>query len=171
MRRLLRRIGARTGISLALIILIGATVLVARLVDDGRNTNPYPRSPGVGPSVVDTQGNDSADDEQPTAYPDDAAILDVAAAFAAAWARIDLTPDEWLDGLRPHATDALIQRLANVDPSEVPANTSLGTPTLVARSDSHADVRVTIAPHDALALGLVKGEDGWRVATLDRETG
>lgn len=170
MRRLFRRVGTRTGVSLVLVVVVATTVLVARLIDDRRAVAPY-RGPAPVPTVHDTEGDDSADDEEPTAYPDDARVLSVAQAFAEAWLRPDLTAQEWLEGLRPHATDALIAKLIDVDPSEVPANADLGEPEIQARTESHAEVRIPIAPHDALALGLVGTERGWLVATLDRETG
>ena len=170
MRRLFRRVGTRTGVSLVLVVVVAMTVLMARLIDDRRSVAPH-RAPASVPTVHDTAGDDSADDEEPTAYPDDATVLAMARAFAEAWLRPDLSAQEWLDGLRPHATDALIEKLTDVDPSEVPANATLGQPQIQARTESHAEVRIPIAPHDALVLGLVSTEQGWFVATLDRETG
>ena len=153
-----------------LVVVVALTVLVARLIDDRRATAPY-RVPDVVPTVHDTEGDDSADDEAPSAYTDDATVLAVAQAFAEAWLRPGVTAQEWLDGLRPHATESLIENLDGVDPSEVPANATLGQPTIQTRTESHAEVLVPIAAHDALALGLVGTDEGWRVATLGRETG
>jgi len=170
MRSLLRRIGARTGISLVLVLVVAVTVLVARLIDDRPTSLPV-RPPDFSPGILETEGDDSADDEEPADFPDDAAVLAVASAFAAAWLRSDRTADEWLDGLRPHSTEDLVDRLADVDPSEVPANATLGEPALRARTETHAQVLIPIASHDALVLGLALTDDGWLAVTLDRETG
>ncbi len=170
MRSLLRRIGARTGISLALVLVVAVTVLVARLVDDRPRSLPH-RPPDFSPGILETEGDDSADDEEPTDYPDDEVVLAVASVFATEWLRSDRAAHEWLDGLRPHCTEALIDRLADVDPSEVPANATLGEPTIRARTETHAEVAIPIAPHDALVLGLARTDDGWLAVTLDRETG
>lgn len=169
MRSLLRRIGARNGISLALVLVVAATVLVARLVDDRPTSLPI-RPPDFSPGILDTEGDDSADDEEPVDFPDDAVVLAVASAFATAWLRSDQAAEEWLNGLRPHCTEALIEKLMDVEPSEVPANATLGEPAIRARTETHAEVLIPIAPHDALVLGLAHTDAGWLAVTLDRET-
>jgi hypothetical protein len=177
MRTLLRRIGARTGVSLGLIVVVAMVVIVARLAADGRTPAPVPRISDALPTVPATNGDDGVDgvdgidDDEPDSYPDDPAVLAAAAEFTTAWLRRTLPAQEWLDGLRPLATEDLVERLAGVDPLDVPSGTSLGEPTIRARSDVYADVLVPIAQHDALALGLALDEGRWRVATLDRETG
>ena len=174
MRNIVRRLSPRYGISVGLIIVIAFIVVVARLVGDNRSPTPYPRVSEAPPSL-DALGNDGVDDRgtevDPVDYADNPALLDVARDFVSAWARSDLPAPEWLDGLRTHATDELISRLADVDPSEVPDYAMAGEPTIRSRSEIYADVIVPIASHDALALGLVCTSDGWLVASVDRETG
>ena len=171
MRNLLRRLGARTGISLGLILVVAVVLVVFRLIDDGRLRTPvFPGSSDL-PSVAATAGYDGVVEPGTEPGADEAPVLATATAFTAAWLNRDLPSAAWLEGLRPYATTDLIERLSGVDPSDVPANATAGAPTIRQRSAVYADVLVPIGAHDALALGLV-GEDGsWLVATLDRETG
>lgn len=171
----MRRVGWRYGISLGLVVVVAGIVAVARLVGDNSDVSPLPRFSDTLPSL-DALGDDGVEEnvgptDFSTEFADDASILDKASAFVAAWVRGELSATEWLDGLRPHATDELIRQLANVDPQEVPAYASAGEPLIRSRSASYADVIVPIAAHDALALGLVKSGAGWLVSSIDRETG
>lgn len=172
MRRLLRRIGARTGISIGLIIVIVAVLTVARLIDDGRTT-PSVRPPANGwtPDVAATEGDDGPIADPTPTYTDDEAVLAAATAFTTAWLNRTLPADAWLDGLRPHATEALIDRLTGVDPLDVPAGATAGEPTIRERAEQHAEVVVPIGAGDTLVLGLVLVDGRWLVGTLDRETG
>lgn len=172
MGRFLRRIGARTGISLGLILVIAAVVVVARIIDDQRTNPSLPRIPGVvEPTVAATEGDDGPVVETPGEYLDDEAVLAGATGFTTAWLNRTLPADQWLDGLRPHATEDLIGRLAGVDPLDVPSTAVLGTPSIRERSALYADVVAPVGSGDTLVLGLVKLDDHWLVATLDRETG
>ena len=171
MRGLLRRIGARTGISIGLIIVIVAVVTVARLIDDQRVTGPGRPPTTWAPEVAATEGDDGPIADPAETYTDDEAVLAAATAFTNAWLNRTLPPDAWLEGLRPHATAALIDRLTGVDPLSVPADATAGGPRIRERSAQHADVVVPIGTGDALALGLVLVDDQWLVGTLDRETG
>ena len=57
MRRLLRRVGPRAGVSVGLIVIIAVVVIIARLIDDRDGDSPFPRSPEYGPVVIDTMGD------------------------------------------------------------------------------------------------------------------
>jgi len=171
MRRLLRRIGARTGISLGLILVVAAVVVFARIIDDQRAAPPIRPPVDWTPTVPATEGDDGPVADPTATYADDAAVLVAATEFTTAWLRRTLPADEWLDGLRPRATDALIERLTGVDPLSVPEDATPRTPMIRERSDIHASVVVAIGTGDAVALGLVLDDDQWLVGTLDRETG
>lgn len=171
MRRLLRRIGARTGISIGLIVVIVAVLTVARLIDDQR-VAPPPRPPvDWTPGVAATVGDDGPIAEPAPTFTDSEAVLAAATAFTAAWLNRTLPADAWLDGLRPYATEALIDRLTGVDPLSVPAQATVGQATIRDRSAQYADVVVPIGTGDAVVLGLVLVDGQWLVGTLDRETG
>jgi hypothetical protein len=170
MRDLLRRIGARTGISLGLVLVIGTIVLVFRLL--GGPTTPPLQGPAQPVSTVAaTAGDDGAVASTPTSYPDDVAVLAAATGFTQAWLRRTAPAQQWLNGMRPFATEDLLSRLAGVDPLAVPADASAGTPAIVQRSAVYADIRIPIGTGDALALGLFDQSGHWLVGTLDRETG
>ena len=175
MRELLRRVGWRYGISIGLIVVVAGIVVVARFVGGSAGAMPYPRLSDTLPSL-DALGDDGVEDNNeptdgPTEFGDDSVVLNEASAFVGAWVRSDLPAAEWLAGLRPHATEDLIEQLADVDPQEVPAYATAGEPEIRSRSATYADVIVPIATHDALALGLVNSGAGWLVASVDRETG
>ena len=75
MRGLLRRIGARTGISIGLIIVIVAVVTVARLIDDQRVTGPVRPPTTWAPEVAATEGDDGPIADPAETYTDDEAVL------------------------------------------------------------------------------------------------
>jgi hypothetical protein len=169
MRRVLRRIGARTGISFGLIVVIAAVLVVARLVADGRDPRMFPRPAETTPAVAATEGDDGPVEEEPDSPIDDSAVLDSATAFVAAWLERTRPAEQWLDGLRPHATDGLIDRLTGVDPLSVPASATPGTPRIRSRSAAYVEVLIPLGTGDTLLLGLVSLDDRWLVATLDQE--
>ena len=172
MRRLLRSIGARTGISIGLIIVIVAVLAVARFVDTGRSTPSLrPPSDGWTPEAAADEGDDGPIIDPSPTYTDNDVVLAVATAFTTAWLNRALPPEAWLDGMRPHATPSLIDRLAGVDPLNVPADVTAGVARIRERTEQHAEVVVPIRAGEALALGLVLVEGQWLVGTLDRETG
>ncbi len=170
MRNLLRRVGARTGISVGLILLVTAVVVVFRLADDRRADPPFRPDPVLTRSVAASEGDDGPVAEPPDGdYADDERVLAAANDFTTAWVQRTLPAAEWLDGLRPFATEDLIERLTGVDPLDVPSGAEPGQPTIRNRSGVYADVVVPIGPSDQLALGLVSADGRWLVATLDRE--
>jgi hypothetical protein len=171
MRRLLRRIGARTGISLGLVLVIVAVLVVAQLIDDRRDPPLFPRLPGPTSTVAATEGDDGPVDETPDPLTGDEAALTSAMAFATAWLDRTRSPEQWLAGLRPYATEDLIDRLTGVDPLSVPSNVVLGTPTIRGRSAAYAEVLIPIGTGDTLVLSVVNLDGRWVVATLDQELG
>ena len=98
----------------------------------------------------------------------DAAVRAAAAAFTAAWLRRSVPAAEWLDGLRPLATQRLITNLTGVDPMDVPVVQAVGAPVVLLRSDLYAQVRLPIDA-SAVLLGMVKQGDRWLVDTLDED--
>jgi hypothetical protein len=169
-RELLRRLGPRAGISFGLILVVAAVVIVARLAGGDERPLPYRAGTDATPTVVATVGDDGAVAPTPSAYADDAAAREAASAFTTAWLHRSAPAAEWLDGLRPLATQRLITNLTGVDPMDVPAVQAVGEPVVLLRSDLYAQARV---PIDAAAvlLGMVKQGDRWLVDTLDEDRG
>jgi hypothetical protein len=95
--------------------------------------------------------------------------LSVAARWAAAW--VDhpqgITPQQWVDGLRPFTTDEYLGVLTGVDPANVPATTVVGEPRAVrvAARSVQVDVRTNAL---TLRVLVVATEDGWRVAGYEK---
>jgi hypothetical protein len=170
MRTLLRRIGARTGIALGLVVAIAVVLAWARAASGPARPLPY-RGDQPLPTVAATVGADGVDATAPSTYADNADVITAASAFATAWLKRTLPADQWLNGMRPFATADLINRLAGVDPLDVPESATLGQPAIHQRSNAYADVLVPIGTSDALELGIVMQDGRWVVATLDRETG
>jgi hypothetical protein len=171
MRRLLRRIGARTGIALGLVVAIAVVLTWARVANGPSRPTPPHRGDVTLPSVAATAGADGVDVTASATYSDDSSVLAAATAFATAWLNRTLPANQWLDGMRPYATPELIGRLTGVDPLDVPESATLGQPAIRGRSDLYAEVLVPIETGDALDLGIALRDGHWVVATLDRETG
>ncbi len=169
MRGLLRRLGPRAGISFGLILVVATVVIVARL-SGGERPLPYQAGTDTTPTVAATVGDDGAVAPTSSGHADDAGLRSSAAAFTLAWLDRSVPAAEWLDGLRPLATQRLISSLAGVDPLDVPIVRAVGQPAVLLRSDLYAQVRV---PIDAMAvlLGMVKQGDHWLVDTLDEDRG
>ena len=95
--------------------------------------------------------------------------LSVAARWSAAW--VDhprgITPQQWVDGLRPFTTDEYLGVLTGVDPANVPATTVTGEPRAVRVAARSVQVDV---PTNTLTLRVlvVATEDGWRVAGYEK---
>src|SRR5258706_5815497 len=103
-KRLFRRLGARTGASLGLIVVVVAVVAVARIAGGSRSPSPYHPQTQSAPSVASTAGDDGAVAPTPSSYADDTSVRSAASMFAVAWLRRTLPAGEWLAGIRPFAT-------------------------------------------------------------------
>jgi hypothetical protein len=92
----------------------------------------------------------------------------VAKDFALAWLDRTATPDEWLAGLLPSATPALMAKLQGVDPLGVPANRLTGTPAVVPRGQGYLEVSFPV-DSGTLRLRMVAPEGRWLVDGVDWE--
>jgi hypothetical protein len=168
-RELLRRLGPRAGISFGLILVVATVVIVARLAG-GERPLPSQADADATPTVAATAGDDGAVTPTASPYADDAALRAAANAFTAAWLHRSVPAAEWLDRLRPLATQRLITNLTGVDPMDVPAVKAVGEPVVLLRSDLYAQVRVPIDA-TAVLLGMVKQGGRWLADTLDEDPG
>jgi hypothetical protein len=95
--------------------------------------------------------------------------LSVAARWSAAWANHPpgVTPQQWVDGLRPFTTDEYLGVLSGVDPANVPASKVVGEPRAVRVAARSVQVDV---PTNTVTLRVlvVATEDGWRVAGYEK---
>jgi hypothetical protein len=161
----MRRLGARTGISAGLVFLIALVVLLARLAGNDDTSTPY-SGPGVTPSMATSVGDDAQVAPTPSAYLDNDEVRDAASAFTAAWLQRSLTPVEWHKALVPLSTDQLAASLEGVDPLVVPATRVVGEVTITLRSELYSQVSIPV-DSGVVELGLLKGNSGWRVDSVD----
>ena len=166
MRRLLGRVGARTGISVGLILLVAAVVAIGRLAG---GTAP-PRAPAdaetSSPSVDATIGDDAEVAPSQSSYPDDAAVRSAAEKFINEWLQRSRTAEQWHAALAPLATTNLAQSLEGVDPVVVPATRVVGGPTITLRSEQYAQVTMPVDT-GTVELGLLNQSGDWLVDSLD----
>lgn len=103
--------------------------------------------------------------DDPASPPEDAAKA--AAAFARAWVRRDLPADQWLAGIAPLCTSVFAQRLATVDPGNLPSKEVTGEPKAV-RGPAEREAEYTVATNNGtLTVVLVDLQGRWQVANND----
>ena len=89
-----------------------------------------------------------------------------ATTFVAAWARPDLSNDQWWDGINAaHPDESLAQALGTTDPASVPATKVVGSPKVLDQTESEARVEVaTDGPKVVVYLTLI--DNVWHVANI-----
>src|SRR5690349_12166828 len=175
MRTVLRLLGTRYGIGLILAVVILGVVGVAKAFV-GNRTPEVPIGPVVSPistaaSPDASLGDDSVDDTSSAVpgsslSPNALAADKVAAKFMAAWLKhTGLSGDQWRAALKPNATAALLDKLKDTDPADVPADSLIGQVQIV----SQGAITAVDAPVNGgtvhLRLVIVKGR--WQVDGVD----
>jgi len=167
---------SRTGVALVLAAIVLLFVGVARLFGDNATNNNWAPDALAGQSgaALATGRTNGPDDGVVSALPTvtpsvakgAATPTQVAQAFAGSWLEKSRSAQTWLDALRPHCTQQLLDQLKDVDPSTVPANRVAGEVTLMVYSETA--VQVTI-PLDSghLLLRLVGPNGHWFVDGVD----
>ena len=165
---LLRRLGARTGVSVGSDRpVVAAIVVVARLgggrtaatsahrTRDGRRD----RRPTAGD---DARGRARRRVPSPTTTP----CRSAASTSSTAWLQRDRESSGVARGAVPLSTTSLAESLEGVDPVGVPATRMTGEPTVVLRTELYAQVNVPVDT-GTVVLGLVKQDDRWLVDSVD----
>jgi hypothetical protein len=166
MRSLLGRIGARVGVAVVLVVLIGGVLAIAKL-SGGRQSSPIaPRVEGPTTTVDPTAGDDAEVAPSPTAFSDDTSVKDAASSFVASWLRRDRSPAAWHAALVPLSTTTLADSLNGVDPIGVPATRTTGPPTVLRRTDAFAQVSIAVDT-GTVTLELLKQSGKWLVDGVD----
>ncbi|MEU6077545.1 hypothetical protein [Micromonospora sp. NPDC047074] len=130
----------------------------------------YPTAGAVEASPTSTSerpGNDDHGDERPpAALPPAAQAPRVVAAFAAAWARPDLSAAVWWKRVAPHCEEGFARALRTVDPAQVPATQVTGRPSVKQAPKAAAVYEV---PTDAgtLTVTLAAVNGRWMVTGND----
>ena len=176
---------ARLGLCVALVLagvigavaglgaLRGATAVGSAVNASGSSVSATPRSPSANrPGPASPSVLPPVPVLTPSSLPISAApstALSVAARWTAAWVNHPpgVTPQKWVDGLRPYTTDEYLGVLTGVDPANIPASRVTGEPRALRVAARSVQVEV---PTNTLTLNVlvVATEDGWRVAGYDR---
>ncbi len=171
MRRLLRLLGNRYGVSLTLVVVVVVIVLGARGFSGGGGALPED-APANGSAATASYEPDDGEDTPaapvtPSTSPGAADPVAVATQFAQAWLHHDgVTAQQWYDGLAPYATKDLQGQLTGVDPGGVPASRITGAATLVPHDSAYAEVNVPV-DSGLLTLRLVASSGRWLVNGVD----
>lgn len=173
-----RVLRSRLGVAVALAVVILGIVATARLLagpdadDPGLTTEAPPPVTTVDPSVGDDGVFGVEPPPSPTAPAGTPPPATVARKFATAWlAHQGVTAEQWHAGLRPYATEALLEKLAGVDPTEVPADRLTGEPVLVPQAEGLVEVSLPVDSGE-LRLELVAADGGrWLTDTVDWKRG
>jgi hypothetical protein len=162
----------RTAVALALLLLVGAVVLVGKLIG-GDSPQNFPDDSSNLSTIDPTTGNDSVVDLDPSPalkqQPGGQQALSVATAFAENWINKNRSASAWRNSLQPLSTKTLTGELAESDPISVPAQRLTGPATTEVHAETSADF---IFPTDAgkLRLRLVFVAEGrWLVDGIDWE--
>jgi hypothetical protein len=172
-RAVSRLFGSRWGIAIVIAVLVLGVVGVGRIFAGGEDRAPALNNPPPGPTIsIDPKNDDSIilsePPTKPSLNPGTAAPEAVAYAFASAWVDHKVTAKKWHDGLLPHATKDLADKLADVDPAGVPADRIVGRPTLVPVSDGLMEAVVTV-DNGQVRLRLIAPDGKWLVDGVDWE--
>jgi hypothetical protein len=169
---------SRTGVALLLAAIVLSAVGIARIFGDGSSstsTTPSALTEQTtsGPSVSFTPGrDDGVISAVPTVTPSVAqgalAPTRVAVAFTANWLKRTRPAEEWLNALRPHSTQQLIDQLDDVDPQTVPASRISGAATMVTLSETAVQITVPL-DSGRLMLRMVGPAGHWFVDGVDWE--
>jgi hypothetical protein len=166
---------SRWGIAVVIAVLVLAVVGIGRVFTGGTDRNPVLTNPTAAPTIsVDPKDDDSIIISEPPPTPvktssGTAAPEAVAYAFASAWVdHKGMTAKKWYDGLLPHATKSLADKLSGVDPEGVPADRIVGRPALVPVGDGLIDAVVTV-DNGQVKLRLVAPDGRWLVDGVDWE--
>ncbi len=160
------------GVALVMLVMAGCAPGVSRETPAPVDSGPgYPAAVAGGGSAassVEPPGGDDHDHDAPS-LPAPAAdrAASVAATFAAAWVRSDLSAATWWRGVEASCEESFARSLRTVDPSRVPATRVTGRPVVKhAPQDGKAVFEV---PTDAGTLTVwLAGVDGrWLVVDAD----
>lgn len=161
---------ARWVITRAVGVATVATVAGCAMGSPPSSAPPVPEQPvtvasaTAAESAGEQPGHDDHDHVEPPAPPPAAQAAPVAARFAAAWARPDLSATAWWQELAPLCDEGFAALLRTADPAQVPATRVTGPPVATqAPADGAAEFEV---PTNAGTVTVtLAGVDGRWVAT------
>jgi hypothetical protein len=127
---------------------------------------------GHGPSGGRT-GAGTSTTSSAVGLPEVGPATDVAVRFATLWAAkpANQTKTQWLEGLRPLATQQLAAGLAYTDPANLPGGKPNGTPTVRFVSTASTLIAVPLSGGGPVLVTVVQDGGQWRVADIQPAVG
>ncbi|MET7422292.1 hypothetical protein [Dactylosporangium sp. NPDC005555] len=179
MRTVLRLLGTRYGIALVLTVVVLVVVGFGRIIvtkidpTDNDALGPTVAPATTTPDPYSSLGDDGVIEGQSSPAPSlskgAADVSTVATRFADAWLRKPgVSGEQWRAGLKPDASGDLMEALAETDPSDVPATTITGQPTL--KEEGQAVEAKLPADGGTIVLHLEIIGGRWLVTALGWET-
>ncbi|MEN3304121.1 MAG: hypothetical protein V7603_323 [Micromonosporaceae bacterium] len=173
MATVLRLFGSRYVLAVALVLGIGAVILIGKAL--GGPASPSGVTAGA-PSAVPTviaSGQEDDGVEAPESPPAPATSAGgtrpekLTTQFLTAWLRhANVTPDAWYAGLKRYMTDNLAGELAGVDPAGVPASRITGNVTLIDHDTNFVEATVPV-DSGIVTLRLLATDGRWLVDGVD----
>jgi hypothetical protein len=169
MRTLLRKLGPRYGISLGVLLLVGAVLVIGRLAGHPSGSlvtsgNPASLPTATGPSDDGSVALPSP--VSPVTSPGAATPQQVTTDFVDAWLHTSLPAAQWRAAVTAHATARLAAEFADADPETVPATRVTGAFAFTDHTSTWVEVAI---PMDSgtLTLSLLAHDGAWAVDTVD----
>jgi hypothetical protein len=161
---------------LAIILLVAVVTGIGLLLPPPRltrnmmpNASPaYPPATSVAPApAADSPPTISVPDTTPAVTPPSPQGLAVAVAWGHQWVNHPpgITPQQWLNGLRPMTTPEWITQMQTIDPATVPTAIT-GPPQPLSSTATSMQVRLP-TNETPVQLTLINTPQGWQVAEYD----
>lgn len=173
MERVLRLLGSRYVLALALIVGIAAVVAIGKAL--GGPTATHGVTAGV-PSGMPTGIASGQEDDglgtppsppRPSTSPGATPPDKLATQFLTAWLRhTNVTPAAWYAGLAPYMTTKLAGELTGVDPARVPASRITGSVTLIRHETTYVDASIPVDT-GLVTLRLLATNGRWLIDGVD----
>jgi hypothetical protein len=169
----LRMFGSRYVLAAALVLGIGAVILIGRAL--GGPHVPSGVTAGVPSAVPTALGSDQADDgvgppDSPPAPSTSAGAATpqrLATEFLTSWLRhTNVTPDAWFAGMKKYMTTNLAGELTGVDPAGVPASRMTGPVALIDHDVNFCEASIPV-DSGIVTLRLLATDGRWLVDGVD----
>ncbi|RZQ62580.1 hypothetical protein [Amycolatopsis suaedae] len=144
-----------------------ATPSVAGQQSTTSSSRPDGKGPGAPASPLPTRLSEPL--RTPTTAPPAPEALALIKQWATTWTNHPdgMTPQQWLDNLRPLTTEEYLPTLATVDLANIPASKVTGEPATTESFTTSVEAEIaTDGPK--LKITAVKTNVGWRVSAYDR---
>jgi hypothetical protein len=126
---------------------------------------PVDRPAAPPPTTAPAAGRDDIGPGSPRSSPRQVLATRLAARFARAWVRRDLTAEQWWAAITPMCSAGLARLLRGTDPGNIPAGDVTGPARR--RSGGPSPVYEIATDGGDLIVTITATVDGWRVTNID----